>query len=224
MSVDEAANAIMELGRGKLLAKLDIQAAYRIVPVHPNDRWMLGMQWSGKVYIDTVLPFGLRLAPKVFNAVADAVEWIMRKQGIAHILHYLDDFLFLESLNPGKESVLCIALRICRELGIPVAPEKVKGPISVLDFLGIILDTEKMELRLPPEKLSQLRSMVKQWLHRKSCTKREILSLIGHLSHACKVIKPGRPFLRRLIELSIIAKELHHHLRLNVATRSDLHW
>ena len=49
--------------------------------------------------------------------------------------------------------------------------------------------------------------------------------IIGHLSHACKVIKPGRPFLRRLIELSTIAKELHvhHHLELNVATRLDLH-
>ena len=101
-SFDEAANAIVELGRGTLLAKLDIHAAYRIIPVHPDDRWLLGMEWSGKIYIDTVLPFGLRSAPKVFNAVADALEWIMRKQGIAHSLHYLDDFLFLERLNPGK--------------------------------------------------------------------------------------------------------------------------
>ena len=39
-----------------------------------------------------------------------------------------------------------------------------------------------------------------------------------------KVIKPGRPFLQRLIELSTKLTEMHHHLRLNVATRSDLHW
>ena len=178
------------------------------------------VRWS--IYVDTVLPFGLRSAPKVFNAVADALEWIMQKHGILHTLHYLDDFLFLERDHCGR--ILQLALQICEELGVPVAPEKVKGPLPVLEFLGIILDSDKMELRLPVDKLSRLQCMVSQWSHRKSCTKRELLSLIGHLSHACKVIKPGRPFLRRLIELSTIAKELHHHVRLNLATRSDLHW
>lgn len=48
-SVDEAANTIKELGRDAQLAKLDIQSAYRIVPVHPADRWLLGMEWSGMV-------------------------------------------------------------------------------------------------------------------------------------------------------------------------------
>ena len=51
------------------------------------------------VYIDTVLPFGLRSAPKVFNAVVDALEWIMRKQGIVHILHYLDDLNWIRPLG-----------------------------------------------------------------------------------------------------------------------------
>ena len=149
----------------------------------------------------------------------------MHKHGIEHTLHYLDDFLFMEKTHNGEEGdALHLALRICKDLGVPVAPKKVKGPLPVLEFLGIILDAGKMELRLPSAKLSQLKQIVEQWLCKKSCTKRELLSLIGHLSHACKVIKPGRPFLRRIIELSTIAKELHHHLRLNVATRSDLHW
>ena len=103
--------------------------------------------------------------------------------------------------------------QICKELGVPVAPEKVKGPLLVLEFLGIILDSDKMQLQLPVEKLYRLKCMVSQWSHRKSCTKTELLSLIGHLSNACKVIKRGR-----LIELSTIAKELHHHLRFNLAT------
>ena len=113
-SVDEAANAILELGKGVLLAKLDIQSAYRIIPVHPADRWLLGMDWSGGVYVDTVLPFGLQSAPKVFNAVADALEWIMQKHGILHTLHYLDDFLFLE--KDHCERILQLALKICEEL------------------------------------------------------------------------------------------------------------
>ena len=53
----------------------------RSVPVHPMDRSLLGMRWEGALYIDTALPFGLRSAPKIFNAVADAVEWVARRQG-----------------------------------------------------------------------------------------------------------------------------------------------
>ena len=47
---------------------------------------------KGRCYVDTSLPFGLRSAPKIFNAVADALHWILTQQGWTS-LHYLDDFL-----------------------------------------------------------------------------------------------------------------------------------
>ena len=50
------------------------------------------------------------------------------------------------------------------------------------------------------------------------------MSLIGQLSHAAKVVKPGRTFLRRLIELSTSARELHHHIHLNASARADIAW
>ena len=62
-----------------------------MVPVHPQDQHLLGVQWEGAVYIDKVLPFGLRSAPKIFSAVADAVQWILSNNGIRKGLHYLDD-------------------------------------------------------------------------------------------------------------------------------------
>ena len=47
------------LGAGSLLAKIDIESAYRMVPVHPDDRPLLGVEWSGRIYCDAMLPFGL---------------------------------------------------------------------------------------------------------------------------------------------------------------------
>ena len=41
-----------------MLAKLDIKSAYHLVPVHPGDRYLLGLQWEGETYADTCLPFG----------------------------------------------------------------------------------------------------------------------------------------------------------------------
>ena len=40
-SVDDAAKLVLEAGHGAILAKLDVQSAYRNVPVHPDDRALL---------------------------------------------------------------------------------------------------------------------------------------------------------------------------------------
>ena len=61
---EDGAKAVMDKGAGALLAKVDIQNAYQSVPVHPDDRWLLGTMWENALYIDTALPFGLRSAPK----------------------------------------------------------------------------------------------------------------------------------------------------------------
>ena len=82
VSVDDIVNTILSLGQGTMRAKIDVRNAYRVIPVHPEDRMLLGMSWKGKVYVDATLPFGLRSAPKIFTAVADACEWILRQRGL----------------------------------------------------------------------------------------------------------------------------------------------
>lgn len=73
-SVDDAAAFVLKVGRGALLAKLDIKSAYRNIPIHPGDRHLLGMRWRDRVFVDTCLPFGLRSALKIFNATADGLQ------------------------------------------------------------------------------------------------------------------------------------------------------
>jgi len=57
---------------------------------------MLGMMWDGKVYVDAALPFGLRSAPKIFTALADAIECIAKSQGVENLWHYLDNLFCVE--------------------------------------------------------------------------------------------------------------------------------
>ena len=224
-SVDDAVSIILQKGQGTLLAKLDLESAYRIIPVHPQDRHLLGMQFDGKLYVDTALPFGLRSAPKIFSALADRLLWIMTQHGIHAALHYLDDYIFMGNPETSEcADALKLALQLCEQLRVPVSKSKVEGPATILTFLGISLDTVAMELRLPEEKLRRLKLLIQQWKTKKACTKRDLLSLIGQLQHACRVVRPGRTFLRRMIMLSTHPKELHHHVRLNAAFRSDLQW
>ena len=57
-----------------------------------------------------------------------------------------------------------------------------------------------------------------------SACKRELLSLIGVLSFTCKVVRPGRIFLRRLIDLSMMVPALVHHISLTAVARADIAW
>ncbi len=57
-SVEKVARAAQSLGPGALMAKTDVQAAYRLIPVHPVDRLHLGVRWHDALYVDGMLPFG----------------------------------------------------------------------------------------------------------------------------------------------------------------------
>ena len=87
--IDDAVAIALDLGTGCLLAKLDLHAAYRQVPVHTEDRPFLALRCQDQLFLDAALPFGLRSAPKIFSAVADAVLRITARSGVSHGLHYL---------------------------------------------------------------------------------------------------------------------------------------
>ena len=149
VTIDDAVLSILRSGRSTMLAKIDIKNAFRLLPVHPADRHLLGMKWRGCVYIDHCIPFGLRSAPKLFNILADLLAWIMEHAGVSYLIHYLDDYL---TMGPPQSTVcqqnLNIFISLCSELDVPLAAEKLEGPSTSLSFLGIILDTERMEIRL----------------------------------------------------------------------------
>ena len=225
-SVDDAAKIISELGPQAHLAKIDIAHAYRNIPVHPTDRHLLGMQWSNQLFVDTVLPFGLRSAPKIFCAVSDALEWILFKRGISSCLHYIDDFITFGRANSSQcEQNLHLITTTCEELGVPLQVEKIEGPACVMTFLGIEFDTENMIMRLPDDKRCHLQQLLDNWLKTKrAARKREVLSLIGELAHACKVVSPGRIFLRRIIDCSTSRPALDDWIRISTEFKSDLMW
>jgi len=61
--VDQIINMVSKYGPGALMAKFDVEAAYRNIAVHPSDRYLLGMKWRNLYYVDLAPPFGLRSAP-----------------------------------------------------------------------------------------------------------------------------------------------------------------
>ena len=227
-SVDSVAQVVQQLGKSSLLAKVDIESAYRLVPVHPQDRILQAVEWEGKIYVDPMLPFGLRSAPKIFTAIADALNWCLERAGVRFVSHYLDDFIIVAPPHSQECQVaLGILDTVCGRLGVPMAPHKRDGPTTCLVFVGIQIDTVTGELRLPDEKLHRLKTLLQDWDAKKTCQRKQLESLIGLLTHACKVVRPGRSFLRRLLDLlhaTSARSDGRSIIRLNRACRSDIAW
>lgn len=224
-TVYDAIDSIMRLGRGAQMAKIDIKSAFRLCPVHPADHHLLGMKWKGQFYFDRVLPFGLRSAPFIFNCLADALEWIAIQRGVRPVHHYLDDF-FLAGAPDSDQCArhLHTLTSLCATLGVPLADDKKVGPTTCLEYLGILLDSAALEARLPQDKLKDIHDALYTWSNRSSCSKRDLLSLIGTLSFAAKVVPAGRTFLRRMIDLSTSVSSLEEVIPLSQPFRLDLEW
>ena len=141
------------------------------------------------------------------------------------LTHYLDDFW---TAGPGNSAQCASNLAKIRDvfnkLGVPIAPDKLEGPTTCITYLGIEMDSVAQVIRLPPPKFQEVLLLLSDWATKKKCTKRELLSLIGKLAFAAKVVRSGRLFLRRLIDLSTSVTKLHHHITLNLEARKDIRW
>ena len=159
ITIDHALNLITSIGQGTQLEKINIKRAFRLLPVHPTDKHLLVMQWCQELFIDMCLPFRLRSA---------FLAWVLKQQGVASLLHYLDDFLTIGPPDTNTcQKCMGTIWEVCEILGVPLAVKKVEEPSIVLSFLGITLDTCKMVARLPEEKLTRIHYTVAAWLTRK---------------------------------------------------------
>ncbi len=223
---DQAIYWIQKLGRGCWLVKLDVEAAYKQVPVRAEDWPLIGFMWEGKYYYERVLPFGLKSSCRLWELYANALQRIIeRVTGIKSIVHYIDDFLFVIETRDQAQAALDITIRVSSALGVPFASDKTEGPATCLTFLGIELDTVAMTASLSAERLHELQSLLRDWEGVEVATVQELDSLHGKLNWATNVVRPGRSYLRRLIDFTSEAqrKGPGPH-RLTKAVRRDLKW
>jgi hypothetical protein len=230
---------VLRAGPHCLLVKRDLADAFRHIPVHPDDWWLLGFRWEDAFYQDLFLPFGLRTSPAIFDFFATALEWIARRElQMQHTQHYLDDFLMVipagsdAQPQPLEYAKISRFEAVCADVGFRIKDSKSEEGTQ-LTFLGIELDSVAMEARLPRAKHLKAIELVREALSRRSLTRHELDSLIGFLSFASRVIPASRPFLRRLYDAQSPSNAQprrprpHHstrHTPIKGAVKHDLEW
>ena len=116
-----------------------------------------------------------------------------------HVINYCDDFLLINNLAKCQES-FTILKKLLRDLGFTLAEKKLISPTKTTTCLGIEVDTEKFQLRIPSEKFEQIKNMCLSWVTVRTCTKRQLQSLLGSLLCITKCVRYSRFFSKQNAE------------------------
>lgn len=222
--IDDAIEKIQDYGVGSILCKTDMTDAFKQIPIVPSQYHLFCFKWRNSYFYYVRLPFGCRSSPKLFDNLSTAICWIAKNNyGVDAIFHLLDDFLTIDKPDACGDRTMALLCTIFHRLRLPLSEKKTIGPTCELEYLGIILDTDKMQARLPREKIDRISQFILQILSQKSCTRKDLEQLLGHLNFASRVILPGRSFVSYLYKLMSSVKESYHHVYLNQECKADLH-
>jgi hypothetical protein len=143
---------------GWWLAKTDLKDAFHSVPVNPTSRDLLRFRFLGRDYRYTRLPQGAAFSPGVFAAVMEPVISMLQMKFDVIAVGYLDDVGLAHPCRRHLRRVMLQLPGFLTSLGLTVSVEKhMTDPTQRLPFLGFIVDSRKMRIEVPPERLRDTR-------------------------------------------------------------------
>ena len=216
--------AVASGGSTIFMGKTDAANAFRVLPLKRECICWLLMKARDpkdgriKYFVEKCLPFGASISCSHYQRFSNALKFLLcHRTGQKAVANYLDDFLFLSYLKAVCNWMIEEFLKLCGKIGVPIAIEKTEWANTVLIFLGILLNGDKLCLSIPIEKQEKALKLLNNMLSSRKATIKELQSLTGYLNFLCRAIHPGRTFTRRMYakaqgwEIAKNGKRLHQH-------------
>ena len=124
----------------------------------PLDYKVLGLYWDNGYYLDTGVPFGLIFGSFWCQKTTDAIRHIMQAHGYT-IFNYSDDLISISKSLEEAQDAYRFLLALLDDLGLPVSANKLTPPTRCLTCLGIEFDIDQACIRIPQDKLDNIRDV-----------------------------------------------------------------
>jgi hypothetical protein len=186
------------LQEGDWMVKIDLKDAYFTVPMAKETRKFLRFRWGGKTFQFRVAPFGLAPIPRMFTKILKPIVAMLRRIGI-RLLIYLDDLIIMNQ-KPGillKDLHTTIWLVQCLGFMINWA-KSVLIPTQEIMFLGFSVNSIRMMLALPEEKIKTIQAQCQEMLSAGETTVRTLAQLVGKLTASVLAVLPAPLHYRQL--------------------------
>ena len=187
-SFNEALKLVSKHGKGAHLAKSDLDSAFHRIPMDRESLPCLGFKINHNYYVDCALPFGCCSAPKLFEEFSSTLDWYVEYTTGQKISHYLDDFFFVHKSKDKCLHLLCTFQNACDFIGFPYSQDKTFLPTTKLEYLGILIDTKEMLLKIPENKRRSIFDTINHLLTRRCCKVHKIQSICGSLNFLNRIV------------------------------------
>ncbi|WAQ97754.1 POL-like protein [Mya arenaria] len=190
-------NAVNAMKKKCYFGSVDLSEAFFSIAVRSEDRKFFRFWFNGKKYQFRALVMGLTSAPRVFTKIMKPVFGTLRKQG--HIsTAYIDDSCLQGDTYVKCERNIFDTIELMDSLGLTVYPSKSSLiPSRQITFVGFILCSETMTVRLTTDKMIEIKTLCIQMVNSKFITIRKFAKLIGMMlpsepgiQHAMLYYKP----------------------------------
>jgi hypothetical protein len=211
---------------------IDIKSAYHHVRVHPQMAPYLCFEYDERYFQYKGMPFGIKMAPRVFSRVMHRCIVIVRQHWRVEAVQYIDDIWIGHMDREYLERVSHEIVTFLERLGWLISWEKsVLLPRQVFSFLGWSWDSVLMTVALAEEKRMKLLHLVRTWIRWAQTGRvvrlRSLASLIGALSASRLQFRRASLY---LAELNLVKTEgvkrwsWNGKVRMTMSVLKDLLW
>lgn len=183
-----------------------------------------GFSFGCQFFMDKCLIMGCSLSCSLLKCFLSALQEVILENFAFHqVSHILDDFIFIAL----AKSLLCqqqldCFLAIVLYAGIPIKTSETIFPSYVVPIHGIEVNNLKFTASLPADKIDNLVKLLISFKDKWSACLKAWQSLIGSLSFATQVVRPGHPFISKFIHRIAGVTKPQHHVKLNSDIRKEV--
>ena len=117
-------DAIVAMGRGVWMSKVDLRHAYKQLPIDPLDYPLTGIKWRDRWYYDTRAQFGGRWGAAACQRNTEGLAYICRRVTETPVYPYIDDMGTLNVVYRDACKGHTHLLPTIGQLGLEHAPDK----------------------------------------------------------------------------------------------------
>ncbi|KAH9686106.1 hypothetical protein KPL70_014233 [Citrus sinensis] len=186
----------VHLQGARIFSKFDLKAGFWQLGISPVDRHKTAFCISDAHYQWTVMPFGLKVAPSLFQkAMTKIFSPILH-----HALVYIDDILLFSSDHESHQKLLLDFFHIVQACGIMLSEKKSSIGKESIDFLGMVIQDGQYQpgphiatelLKFPDTHLN--RKQIQQFLGIVNYVRNFIPKVAIHTSQLSRMLKKQCP-------------------------------
>ena len=231
--IEDFKRFVVKFGKGCYIYKRDLSRYFLQIPLDPVEYPKVGFVWRGLLFFFCGFMFGLKHAGLQGQRVTTAVTWIHNRLGLEteqeemfNSINYSDDIGGCEATEERALAAFNALSRLFDELGLRESKSKAYPPSTCMPYLGVEFDTISMVMRIPAEKVEEIRTELNNWTRKTTATKKGIQQLLGRLFWVSRCVKYSRGFMSRLLSQlkAMHTQPDHKKVPLTEDCKQDIEW